>query len=434
MGSFAPDIDFGKLAKAGIEKSQFGHRFVYRYPESKDMPALDTLELAKGIAGKKHKSIAFYFHIPFCSRLCGFCHYYKERGCSQKNIEKFTLYMEKEVAAYRNLAGGNPKIESVLFGGGTPTLLGEKELAELLSFFSGLFPLKHGAEVSIESSPETLSQKKLSALRGAGFNRLSIGVQDFSPAIIRAGGRAHSTGQAEKAVEIARGAGFDNINLDLIYGMPGQSTGQWEKTLEKTLALGAESITASDLRVQEGTAFFSLGRALFPSVREMAEMYYCFVEKCAAAGYVQQFPYQFVRKGKEMRFLENQWSSGEFLGIGPSGCSFISDWDYNNAFPLGDFFGAVERNGISAALGKKLSDEELMRRFAALGLKRSGANTKNGIDKGEFKRRFGRSMDSIFAAQIGELEKLGLIEENSSAIKLSRIGLFFHDEAARKFF
>ncbi len=427
-------IDLEYLRGNGIEKRVFGHDFVYRFPESEQMPRLNPPELALDLGKTGQSKLAFYFHIPFCTKFCNFCHYYKEALPSGKIVEKYLIALKKELAVYRKLITSRVKVQSIFLGGGTPTLLKGEQLNDLLESFAGIFPFGRRTEVSIESSPETLSQEKLFALREAGFNRLSIGSQDFDENVLRASNRAHSPRQAEKAVENARSAGFENINMDLIYGLPRQSAKSWERTMQIARGIELESITASDLRVQRNTAFFSWKREQFPSVEEMRKMYHCFIETFLRGGYLQQFPYQFVKRGKEMQFLENQWNSGKFIGIGASSCSFASGWDYNNTFPLHRYLHAIEERGIAAALGKRLSREEEMKRFVALGLKKSGLNRENsGVGKKEFIDKFGVGINEMFEGVIEKLKEIGLIEENKNRIELSYNGLFFHDEVAREF-
>ncbi|MAG21923.1 MAG: hypothetical protein CL943_01275 [Candidatus Diapherotrites archaeon] len=428
-------VSLEQLAKRGIEKRVFGHGFVYRYPESKDLPELNSEELADSIEHNPPEKLALYFHTPFCSKACAFCHYYKEMLSSAGILDKYAVALKRELAAYSKIIGEDAKIQSVFFGGGTPTLLKAEALAEVLTAVKEFFSLDEKTEVSIESSPETLNEEKLFSLREHGFNRLSVGIQDFDEKVLKIGNRAHNPEQAEKAIGLAREAGFENINADFIYGLPKQDIESWGKTIERTLELGLDSITASDLRVMKGTAFFSADRKLFPSVETMRKMYYLFVEKLSGKGYLQQFPYQFVRKGKEMRFLDNQWSNGEFVGIGVSSCSFVSSWDYNNAMPTHEYFHSIDENEIGAATGKALSKEELMVRFVALGLKKSGLNrTENGVSLRDFREQFGVEIVKVFGPILSELKQGGLVEEKNGFLGLGYNGLFFHDEIARKLF
>lgn len=428
-------IRLDKLKSHGIEKKPFGHGFVYRFPESKDMPALIQEGLKQAIASWNGKEAAFYFHLPFCSKQCAFCHYYKEGIPAKGLVEKYLLALKEEIKHYRGLMQNTVKVQSVFFGGGTPTILSAEQLNGLLDFFRSEFPFSSDTEVSIESSPETVTVEKLTALKEGGFNRLSIGVQDFDNAVLEKCGRPHSVEQAKKAVAIAREAGFDNVNIDLIYGLPGQSVSGWEKTLDSAEQVGVESITASDLRVQQNTEFFSMKKESFPKVEEMRAMYYGFVERFSKLGFVQQFPYQFVKKGKEMQFLENQWNSGEFIGFGASSCSFVGNWDYNNVVGREDYTQAIEEYGIGARTGKGLGLDERMKRFVALGLKRSGINRSGGgIDKSKFRKMFGIELEDKFGNIIEKLEGAGLLEINEKEVLLSYNGLFFHDEIGRMFF
>jgi len=430
-----PAEDLKALKLEGIEKRLFGHDFVYRYPESRDMPLLGQAKLKEDLEKAGPCRPAFYFHIPFCPKPCNFCHYYKESRFSQQAVENYFCSLEKELLAYREILKANVGACCVFFGGGTPTAIQATLLNSVLASLGRAFGIGKGAEVSVESSPETISTEKLSLLRQGGFNRLSIGIQDFDGNVLRTCNRAHTAEQAEASVGVAREAGFGNINLDFIYGLPGQSQGGWGKAMEKALSLGPESITASDLRIQPNSVFFGWKKALFPSTQEMLRMYQSFAEVFMDAGYVQQFPYQFVKKGSEMRFLEQQWSSLPFIGVGASSCSFFAGWDYNNWFPLGAYSESVRGNGLGAAVGKKLTKRELMVRFAALNLKKSGLNRKRpGIDKMEFRKRFGIGLEEAFPGQLERLFGLGLLEERGKNVFLTGPGLFFHDEIARKFF
>lgn len=424
------------LERHGIEKRQFGHDFVYRYPESAKMPVLSPTELKRELQGMDFtgQEMAFYLHVPFCTSICSYCHYFKQLATRQET-EGYMKAAAAEIGNYRKLAKGKIELNSIFFGGGTPTILGEKQLAGLLGRLAEEFELSLEKEISIESSPETLSEEKLFGLREAGFNRLSIGVQDFNDEVTRRCNRNHDRKQAVEAFDTARAAGFENINIDLIYGLPGQEKKHWGENMEKIEGVRPESVTASDLRVLPGTALYSAGREKFPKIRELLEMYSMFCEKMLSMNYIQQFPYQFVKRGKEMQFLELQWGSGSFIGIGPSSCSYIAGWDYNNAFPMENYTEAVAENGLGAAVGKKLSGKEEMVRFAALALKKSGANRENpGIGKGEFRKRFGVELEQAFKGQIEKLEKLELVESNAKSISLTGKGMFFHDEIAKQLF
>ncbi len=417
------------LHNNGFGKST-NHVFVYRYPDSDYMPAMDISKFVSDAKkeSKGTRSLAFYTHIPFCTSICNYCHYYKQLPAGEKEIEKYLKSLEKEIMIYKDLISGKVEVNSVLFGGGTPTLLKARQLNNLVEFLQSAFPMPKKTETTIESSPETLSLEKLANLR-QNFNRLSIGVQDFDDAILKACNRNHSKAKAIQAIKDARDAGFENINIDLIYGLPGQGIEGWEKTLDKIEEIRPESVTASDLRLYKGTKFFSENKNSFASEQELVEMHSMFLNKMNSLGYRQLFPYQFVKQGKKMKFLENQWNNNEFLGFGASSCSYFNEWDYNNVFPTAEYVEMVNETGFACAVGKKLSKQEQMIRHAALGLKNCA-----GIDKNQFRQKFSKSFEEEFGKVVELLEELGLVENTERNIKLSRKGILFYDSVSRKFF
>ncbi len=417
------------IHNAGVRKST-SHVFVYRYPDSDNMPAMDadkfTFDAKK--ESKKDRELAFYLHIPFCTSVCSYCHYYKQLPPEEKQIEQYLKSLEKEISTYKKFIDAKIEANSVLFGGGTPTVLKAGQLNSLMEFLQAAFPMPKKIEATIESSPETLDLEKLAELRQY-FNRLSIGVQDFDDGVLKACNRNHNKEQALKAVKDAGNAGFENINIDIIYGLPGQGIKGWQKTLGEIEKIQPESVTASDLRVHKGTGFFAEDRNRFASELELVEMHGMFLDKMNGLGYKQLFPYQFVKQGKEMKFLENQWNNNEFLGFGASSCSYFNKWDYNNVFPTAKYVETVSENGLACAVGKKLSKEEQKIRHAALGLKNC-----EGIDKEKFRQRFGTGFDEEFGKIVELLEGLELVENSEKNIKLNRDGILFYDSISRKFF
>jgi oxygen-independent coproporphyrinogen-3 oxidase len=429
MGKGMEKKEIELLHNAGISKG-IDHEFVYRYPDSKDLPVMAVDGFQTDLKEDKRQGIelAFYVHVPFCTSICGYCHYFKQLVPEKAKVESYLAAVRKEAASYRGLISSRVEANSLLFGGGTPTVLEAEQLNELAGFLRAAFGIEKGIEASIESSPETLSLEKLSLLR-QDFNRLSLGVQDFDNGVLKRCNRNHSRQQAVKAIGDARNAGFENVNIDLIYGIPRQGIGGWRKTLEEVEEIQPESVTASDLRVQKGTSFFGMDRVEFASEAELVEMHEMFLEKMSGLGYELSFPYQFVKKGREMRFLLNQWHNKEFLGLGASSCSYLNRWDWNNLFPVEAYEAAVEENGIACAVGKKLSSGEKMVRHARLGLK----DCKRGIDKGEFKRVFGKGFDECFGGAAQGLEGLGLVEDSEARVRLSEKGVLFYDAVSRKF-
>lgn len=427
------NLNLEKLAQEGIKKRKFDSAFVYRFPFSEDLPPINLEEFEKSAFEFDSVEMPLYIHIPFCTKTCFYCHYFKTAPPSKQAVENYLQALEKEATAFAKKLEDKAKINCLFFGGGTPTYLPTDKILDLVSLLEEKFEFAEKIEATVESSPETLSEEKLSALAGK-FSRLSIGVQSFDDRVLQQANRNHSSKQAVKAIEMGKAAGFESVNIDLIYGLPGQSIESWQNTLETAAGLGLESVTASSLRILRGTKFRSMPESAFPSEEQKLEMHSAFIEKFSKQGMLQCFPYQFVKQGQQMFFLENQWSNGEFLGLGASSCSFLNKWDFNNWFPVENYVEKVEENGFSAAVGKKISKQEEMIRMLALGMKKSGVNREdNGVNKADFEKKFDAGIEEVFGQEVSKLRELELLKESNGHLGLSTKGLLFFDEVGRVF-
>ncbi len=428
-------LDLLNLSRYGIRKKKAGHDFVYRYPPSVLMPKFDHKAFLSSLDDNK-REVALYVHIPFCSKACFFCHYFKIPSPSDGVVKHYLEHLKKEISFYGELLSNNVKITSVFFGGGTPTFLDSGQMEGLMNNLKEIFDIPKHIESTIESSPETLDNRKISSLLDMGFNRLSMGVQSFDDRVNKISGRGHTSKQAGESIKGAKEAGFKDVNIDLIYGLPGQNISSWQSTLQKSYGLGVDSVTASELRVLPNSAFYSQQNKLnFVSENDMLKMHIKFMEYFIEKDYLQIFPYQFVRKGRNFEFLETQWSNNEFIGLGASSCSYLNGWDYNNNFPLKQYSESVDRFGFSAVIGKKLNKGEQMIREIVLGLKKSGVNRdKQGVSKKEFLGKYDVNLDDVFSAQLKLLDKLKLIGNNKERLFLSKKGLLFADEVAKQFY
>ncbi|MBU1704463.1 MAG: coproporphyrinogen III oxidase family protein, partial [Nanoarchaeota archaeon] len=377
------DLDLINLSRNNIRKNKFDRDFVYRYPPSVKMPAVDHDALRSGISLRNHgQKAALYVHIPFCTSLCKFCHYYKTTAPTTSAVDQFIKFLNTEISNYQELIG-DIDITSIFFGGGTPTFLSSEQLGRILSHLKDIFNVEKHIEKTVESSPETLTPKKLGQLLDIGFNRLSIGVQSFDDKVNENSGRKHDVNVATQIIKEARSIGFKDINIDMIYGLPGQSKSSWKGAMAKALELDIDSIAASELRILPESLYYPhANQNEFVSEKDMLEMHLMFIETFKDNGYTQIFPYQFIKKGRKFDFLETQWSNEQFIGLGPSSCSFYNGWDYNNMFPLDDYYDFLTKYSIPAARGTLLSKHELMIREIALGLKKAGVNRSlPGISK-----------------------------------------------------
>ena len=260
--------------------------------------------------------LGIYIHIPFCASKCGYCDFYSCAGAAERMAEYQQALLEHIEESAGRIAPAY--IDTVYFGGGTPSFYGAARLIELLDAVKATGRLLKRAEVTVEVNPDSVRLHDLRALRKAGFNRLSIGMQSANNDILKMIGRRHSYRQVEMAVENARTAGFDNISLDLIYGLPSQTRSDWADTLAKALALRPEHISGYGLKLEEGTPMYALKDSpLIPSDDEQADMYLCMVEELRHYGYEQYEISNFSIPGYESRHNLKYWQLDDYMGFGP---------------------------------------------------------------------------------------------------------------------
>ena len=272
--------------------------------------------------------LGIYIHIPFCASKCGYCDFYSCAGAAERMAEYQQALLEHIEESAGRIAPAY--IDTVYFGGGTPSFYGAARLIELLDAVKATGRLLKRAEVTVEVNPDSVRLHDLRALRKAGFNRLSIGMQSANNDILKMIGRRHSYRQVEMAVENARTAGFDNISLDLIYGLPSQTRSDWADTLAKALALRPEHISGYGLKLEEGTPMYALKDSpLIPSDDEQADMYLCMVEELRHYGYEQYEISNFSIPGYESRHNLKYWQLDDYMGFGPGAHSCIGRTRYS---------------------------------------------------------------------------------------------------------
>lgn len=256
---------------------------------------------------------ALYIHIPFCKKKCNYCDFVSYAG-KEDSIDEYVKYIISEILN-SSFVISHSSFDSIYFGGGTPTLLAphhfDKILNAIQSMVHGLWSM---VEISVESNPGTADLAKLQALRSLGINRLSIGVQSFNDRHLKTLGRIHDAETARKFYDDARAAGFDNINLDLIFGLPGQTLAEWKNDLQTALTLQPDHLSTYNLQVEPGTPF-SLLPSFTNEETELA-MYEYTIETLTAAGYKHYEISNFAKPGFECRHNINYWKNGSFIGIG----------------------------------------------------------------------------------------------------------------------
>lgn len=362
-----------------------------------------------------------YLHVPFCLAKCAYCDFVSY----PYDPETAALYQTtlcREIA----LRGGEPPAgavgpQSVFIGGGTPTVLPNGMLCGIIDELSARFPWAAGTEVTVEANPGTVDREKLTALAAAGVNRLSIGMQAAQDRLLSFLGRLHRCSEVTRAVQTAREAGFDNLNLDLIFGVPGQTLEDWRCTLETALSLKPTHIAAYSLEIPRGTRLSALlERGLIrvcPEETEL-EMYRLTRSILAAHGYRQYEISNFARPGFECRHNLLYWDNGHYLGLGPAAHSHFRGRRRANER-------SINRYAERLAAGEKpLEEEELLdKRTQMAETMFMGLRLLRGVNLEDFRERFGIGADEIYATEISRLTANGLIERAGKHLRLTEKGL-----------
>ena len=262
-------------------------------------------------------ALGLYIHIPFCKAKCAYCDFYS-LAHSEEKMDAYTAALLRHLEEVAPRAAGM-QVDTVYFGGGTPSYLGASRLARLLQAVQRRYNVVRDAEITLEANPDSAGDwKALRTLRRAGFNRLSLGVQSTDDALLRRIGRVHTYEQVQQAVMAARKAKFTNLSLDLIYGLPGQTMEDWQRTLADAVALGPEHLSCYGLKLEEGTPLWQQRQTLtLPDDDAQADMYLSAVGLLARQGYEQYEISNFCRPGRASRHNSRYWTLAEYLGFGP---------------------------------------------------------------------------------------------------------------------
>ena len=379
-----------------------------RQPQAIEGEALVTRHPSL-VTGAKH----LYLHIPFCLQICPYCSFYKDIAGPGKADP-----LVEAVIREAELFGGRCAPETVFIGGGTPTALSVSQLDRLFVGLQNRLDLTRVAEFTIEMNPATVTERKADLLRTHGVNRVSMGVQSWDPELLKVLGRVHDADQVRKSFAILRETGYENLNLDLIYGVPGQTLAQWEDSLRQTIALAPDHISAYCLTYEEDTEYFErLQRGEFrENTDQDASFFECGVELLSAAGYAQYEISNHARPGRESRHNIAYWEGADYLGLGPSAWSTIGERRWQNVPDTAAYVRSM-RAGV-----RPISTEELL-----------PADTR-GSEKIAFGLRMNAGIDPARLAGKHDLviglREEGLLEDHGPRVRLTPRGRLLADEIA----
>ena len=369
------------------------------------------------------ESLSLYLHIPFCRSKCHYCSFNSYSGLDWL-IPQYLQALIKEI---RSWARQDP-VDTIYLGGGTPTLLDSGQLGSVLQACARSFGLSGDAEITIEANPGDISRPFLEELRAVGINRLSLGAQSWDDAVLKRLGRRHSAAEAVTAYQLARTA-FDNVNIDLLYAVPGQTLEEWRQTLERALSLEPDHLSLYPLSVEEGTALsaeIASGRTVRPDPDLAAEMYLLAEE--ALAAYEHYEISNWARPTKRCRHNLTYWRNLPYLGCGAGAHSFVECRRWYNVLSPVQYVRKLDESG-SAVEGHEDIDEALeMAETVILGLRLG-----DGVSRAAFAGRFGKDIDTVYRDEVNEVVELGLLLDDGGAIRLTQRGRLVGNQVFLRF-
>jgi oxygen-independent coproporphyrinogen-3 oxidase len=371
-----------------------------------------------------HSSLSIYIHVPFCAKKCAYCDFASFSG-READWGRYFDEILTEIRRWSDvtdfgLLRDEYRVGTVFVGGGTPTLVDAGYIEKVLDACRDLAPFEEDAEITIEGNPGTLTPDRLAAYRRAGVNRLSLGAQSFDDGLLRALGRIHTAGQTGKAVHMAREAGFDNINLDLMYALPGQDMGQWADTLDAAVALGVPHISAYSLIVEPGTqmaARVASGALAVPDDDAVNAMQRQAISRLNAAGYRRYEISNYARPGYECRHNLVYWNRGDYLGLGCAAHSLLGGRRFHNPESVDDYLAGVRRQDETRLTARDVMEETLM----------LSTRTVQGLDLAAWESAFGTCFERGREDAIGRLEKGGMVERAGGRLRLTTRGMEVQD-------
>lgn len=391
-------------------------------------------------------SVSLYLHIPFCQSKCSYCDFNSYAGL-ESLIPSYVSALLAEMELWREPTQ-HMSVATIFFGGGTPSLLPLPEVERIMTALRQRFRLADDAEVSFEANPGTIDCPYLQRLRSLAVNRLSLGVQSFHNDELATLGRIHTAAEACEAYAAARQAGFDNVNLDLIYGLPRQRMTAWQDTVREAIALRPDHLSLYALTLEEGTPLaddIARGRLPPPDADLAADMYLWAEDALAAAGYQHYEISNWALPGRHCRHNLAYWLNEAYLGLGAGAHSCFAGFRFANVKDPHRYIPQVEESAKGdgrpadglppflaglrhIASAQQMTTARAMAETVVLGLR-----LVEGLPLKEFRRRFGQELMSVYGAQVEELEALGLLERANGCLRLTRSARLLGNEAFQRF-
>ncbi len=369
---------------------------------------------------------ALYLHIPFCVKKCGYC-CFNSIQYDHSTVDAYIDVIEKEITLIKNKYVFN----SIYIGGGTPTVLDKNQLKRLLQAIKVSINQDSLMEFTVEANPGTVCEEKINILRENLVNRVSLGAQSFNPTGLKTLGRIHTREQTVQTYSLLRSNGFTNISLDLIFGLPSQSSRDWEDDLLFTISLGPEHVSTYSLTYEDGTTFSkNLANGIFKKIsgEDELNMYKLAIDLLKGSGYKHYEISNFAKKGKDSRHNKVYWENREYLGIGAGAHSFINGKRSANECNVPMYIKNARANKSNTIFFERLNAKDYAAETIIMGLR-----VLSGLPKDRFQRQTGYSYAKLFKDEIATLKDNGYIHLDNNRLALTEKGLYIADSVMMEF-
>lgn len=370
---------------------------------------------------KKNETKAAYVHIPFCSHICYYCDFAKVLMTGQP-VEAYIDELLKEYDSY-----DISSLKTLYIGGGTPSVLPADQLEKLLTHLTKTLDLEELEEFTVEANPSDLTDEVLAVLANSPVNRISLGVQSFDDKLLKKIGRTHTEAQVYSSIERLRAAGFENITIDLIYGLPNQTMEMVERDVQKFLELDLPHVALYSLILEDHTVFMNRqrrGRLRLPSDDRNADMYEYIIEMLTSKGYSHYEVSNFGKIGYESKHNMTYWDNAEYYGIGAGASGYLDGIRYKNHGPVHHYLREENKRVNEEVLTRKQRIEEEM----FLGLRK-----KNGVSIERFHKKFGQTLEEVYGTIIEELAFQKMLFEADGRIQMTEKGFELGNEVFEQF-
>lgn len=376
------------------------------------------------------KKLGIYIHIPFCKRKCNYCDFYSINW-NEESENKYIESVITEITSYESVLNNEYIVDTIFFGGGTPTIIMPQNIKKTIEKLNEFIKIDINTEISIEANPNTLTFDKLREYKEIGINRLSIGIQSLNDDILKKIGRIHSSDEALEAIDRAKAMGYENINADVMFNIPGQSVLDIEDTVSRIISRGVKHVSFYSLKLEKGTPMYGMKKSnkiIMPDEDIEREMYYVGRLVMEKNNLLQYEISNFADKGYECKHNMKYWSQDEYIGFGPSAHSFLNNIRYSNPSDLKLYCENTKLNHYDRIVQETLNKDDLIFEYIMLKMRLT-----KGLNIYEFNKKFLVDFKVMYQMQLNFLYKNKLIEFNGDYIKLTKKGMDISNYVIKEF-